>query len=205
MHSAEVYLRLCPMYIVVCSLPYARGGPDGCQRFQSQKSHGEPCKGAQAPRVGEMRLQNTSSNADYPGMLPGLRHLDKIKVELANQLYSQVTWIAIFCISLGLLMSIEHLAASLYWATCLLCLLQCGLSFLLPWWAASQAYAVLGLPGSQKVFAQLSLFCDGGHCRKSWTLALQSEEFLRKTSFMPKCLCTWQKCSVASVFSCWAK
>ena len=54
-------------------------------------------------------------NAQFPDMLPGLSFLDKKKVELANQLYAQVTRVSIVCISLGILVTIENPATSPNW------------------------------------------------------------------------------------------
>ena len=52
-------------------------------------------------------------NAQFPDMLPGLSFLGKKKVELANQLYAQVTRVSIICISLGILVVIENPTTSL--------------------------------------------------------------------------------------------
>ena len=112
-------------------------------------------------------------NAQFPDMLPGLRSLDKKKVELANQLYAQVTRISIMCISLGLLVVIENPVTSLYWLT----------SFFLELKAYCSGHNVdfhscchggqrpkhTRFWVSQQVFRQLSMFCDGSHWHKPWT------------------------------------
>ena len=112
-------------------------------------------------------------NAQFPDMLPGLRFLDKKKVELANQLYGQVTRISICCIALGLLLVIENLATSLYWLT----------SFFLELKAFCTGHNVdfhscchggqrpkrTRFWVSQPVFSHLSIFCDGSHWHKPWT------------------------------------
>ena len=112
-------------------------------------------------------------NAQFPDMLPGLGSLDKLKVELANQLYAQVTRISIMCISLGLLVVIENPVTSLYWLT----------SFFLELKAYCAGHHVdfhscchggqrpkhTRFWVSQQVFGELSVFCDGSHWHKPWT------------------------------------
>ena len=112
-------------------------------------------------------------NAQFPDMLPGLRFLDKKKVELANQLYGQVTRVSICCISLGILLVIENPATSLYWLT----------SFFLELKAFCSGHNVdfhscchggqrskhTRFWVSQPVFSHLSIFCDGSHWRRPWT------------------------------------
>ena len=109
-----------------------------------------------------------------PDMLPGLTGWNKAKVELANQLYAQVTRISIFAVFLGVLVVIENPASSLYW---------CSTSFFLELAAfcaghnvdfhscchGGQRPKLTRFWVSQEVFSQLSLFCDGTRWHKPWT------------------------------------
>ena len=112
-------------------------------------------------------------NAQFPDMLPGLSSMDKKKVELASQLYAQVTRISVTCISLGILVVIENPATSLCWLT----------SFFVELKAFCSGHNVdfhscchggqrpkhTRFWVSQQVFHQLSMFCDGSHWHKPWT------------------------------------
>ena len=108
----------------------------------------------------------------FPDMLPGLKGWGKVKVELANQLYQQVTRISIFAISLGILVMIENPASSLYWLT----------SFFLEsahfcpghnvdfhsCCHGGQRAKLTRFWVSQDHFLQLSMSCDNTHWHKPW-------------------------------------
>ena len=109
----------------------------------------------------------------FPDMLPGLRGWDKLKVELANQLYQQVTRISIFAISLGILVMIENPASSLYWVTSFFR----ELAHFCPGHNVDfhscchggQRPKLTRFWVSQDYFSHLSMFCDNTHWHKPWT------------------------------------
>ena len=112
-------------------------------------------------------------NAQFPDMLPGLSFLDKKKVEQANQLCAQVTRVSIVRISLGVLVTIENPATSLYWMTTLFLELKAfcngrNVDFH-SCCHGGQRPKRTRFWVSQPVFRQLSMFCDGSHWRKPWT------------------------------------
>ena len=108
----------------------------------------------------------------FPDMLPALKGWGKAKVELANQLYAQVTRIAIFAISLKILVVIENPAGSLYWLTSFfLELADFCLGHNVDFHSCchgGQRPKLTRSWVSQKVFTQLSLFCDNTHWHKPW-------------------------------------
>ena len=112
-------------------------------------------------------------NRDFPDMLPGLKGWDKAKVELANQLYSEVTRISIYAIGLGILVVLENPASSLYWLTSFFCTLAAfcpghNVDFHVCC-HGGQRPKLTRFWTSQKAFTQLSMFCDGSRWHKPWT------------------------------------
>ena len=110
---------------------------------------------------------------DFPDMLPGIKGWDRAKVELANQLYSEVTRISLVAIGLGILVVLENPASSLYWLTSFFC----ELAAFCPGYNVDfhvcchggQRPKLTRFWTSQQAFTQLSMFCDGSHWHKPWT------------------------------------
>ena len=63
------------------------------------------------------RIPQPLRTDEFPDMKPGLLGRDRRKTELANQLYDQVTRIALSMIDKGVLVAIENPTNSLYWKT----------------------------------------------------------------------------------------
>ena len=113
----------------------------------------------------------------HPDQKPGLTGTDKIKVELANQLYDAVTDLILFCDSLGLAVVVENPLNSLYWKTSyarryLTCLPTIFVDFhncarggsrdkLTRFWCNCEW------------FCSLSVMCDKQHSHASWKPRLQ--------------------------------
>ena len=119
------------------------------------------------------KIQAPLRSRSFPDMLPGLKGWDKVKVELANQLYQQVTRVAVFAISLGILVMIENPASSLYWLTSFFL----ELAHFCPGHNVDfhscchggQRPKLTRFWVSQDQFSQLSMFCDNTHWHKPWT------------------------------------
>ena len=73
--------------------------------------------------------------------IDGLQRTDKLKAELANQLYEAISTIVLFAHALDVCVVVENPKNSLYWATSFAkrvprscCGLLDGFPQLLPWW-----------------------------------------------------------------------
>ena len=111
----------------------------------------------------------TSSKPDQKDMLSGL---DKVKTELANQLYEAVTAIVLECDKLGLWVMVENPRSSLYWDTSFA---RRYIQAIETFWIdfhncahGGQRDKLTRLWSNRSWGKTLELFCDKRHSHASW-------------------------------------
>ena len=119
------------------------------------------------------RIPQPLRTDEFPDMKPGLLGRDRSKTELANQLYDQITRIALSIIDKDVLVTIENPTNSLYWKTSFFQRLRCAhAGFDVDFHSCchgGERPKLTRFWASRNVFQHLAALCDGTHSHKPWT------------------------------------
>ena len=121
-----------------------------------------------------------------PDGLDGLKGLDKLKTEMANQLYASITVIVLTAHALDLFVVLENPANSLYWKTSFVEQFQSQISGYLTEFHncchGGDRDKLTAFWSNKPWLQSLSMRCDGQHLHKSWKPRIHNGQLLFPTA-----------------------